>query len=134
MVCPVRSLTAGEWGRIAFWAVLFCFFYSATTEGELKPITLSLSPQACVIVCEVEATIVIPPHLDNRIAALVWIAGSSEWDVKWNPDGSVPSEFHRIIAFYESGDYDVSAVLLRTRNGKRQVFHDDKTVFVRGGS
>jgi hypothetical protein len=58
-----------NWKRVAFWVLLFAFWYTAPTEGD-APITLTVTPKVAIQNPYKDTTfrmlIRIPEHKDNR--------------------------------------------------------------------
>lgn len=118
-----------NWRWVAFWVTLFSVIYFWPTEGgEIKPIELKLSPQACLSPCEVRASLRIARHPDNRYAEIIWEYGSHGWTI----DGeNVPAEYPPITIFFRLvGEYDVYGTLFRIESGKQVAFQDKKRLIV----
>src|SRR5215813_8068851 len=83
-----------------------------------KPIELRVPSHDCVSPCEMNVTVLIPTHPDNRSASVVWSYNdSAELPVGANSD---QVEFTVPIGKFDKGDHTVYAVLVRERNGQQE--------------
>jgi hypothetical protein len=114
----------------AWWwlAFLFCIAGSPT-ERPQAPIRIHLAKRICTAPCEMNATVVIPKHPDNRSAAVVWsYDGNTDWPL--GPETEQVT-FTVAIGKLEKGDHTVYAVLLREKSGKQDTFEDSQRISVR---
>lgn len=94
-----------------------------------KPIELRVPLHQCVSPCEMNVTVLIPTHPDNRSASVVWSYNdSAELPVGANND---QVEFTVPIGKFDKGDHTVYAVLVRERNGQQETFQDSQHLSVR---
>src|SRR5436309_7525983 len=110
---------------------LACLFYVAgwQTSGPNVPIQLHLPELVCAAPCDMEATIVIQKHPDNRSASVVWGYGDSrEWQLS---PRTQQVTFTVSIGKFEKGEHVVYAVLLREKDGRRETFEASQRISVR---
>jgi len=123
-VRPPPVVTAA--GITACW--LACLPYAAQTDAPKLPIQLHLPKLVCAAPCDMEATVVIQKHPDNRLASVVWgYGGSKDWQL--GPD-TQQVRFTVAIGKLEKGDHIVYAVLLREKDGRRETFEDSQRISV----
>ena len=135
-----------NWKRVAFWAILFYLFYTAPTEGQMKPITLNIYPKLALASAFKRTTIRVEWHIarhpDNRRWAFSY--ESDNGDVS-SSQGSLNGDSPVIYPICTNdnprpcfrevlpGTYWFSACVYRVEENKVKPYCDHYTLEVRGG-
>ena len=103
--------------------------FSSQHASTSKPIELRVPSHECSAPCDMNVTVLIPLHPDNRSASVVW----SYRDNAELPVGADNQqvEFTVPIGKLDKGDHTVYAVLVRERNGQQETFQDSQHLAVR---
>jgi hypothetical protein len=112
--------------------ILTAMIVSALSLGQAgapKPIELRVPAHECAAPCDMQVTVLIPAHPDNRSAAVVWSYSGSA-DLHLGPNNP-QVEFAVAVGGFEKGDHMIYAVLMRERDGHQETFQDFQRVSVR---
>ena len=94
-----------------------------------KPIELRVPSHQCLAPCDMNVTVLIPTHPDNRSASVVWSYNDSAVLPVGADNKQV--EFTVPIGKFDKGDHTVYAVLVREKNGQQETFQDSQHLSVR---
>ena len=135
-----------NWKRVAFWATLFYLFYTAPTEGQMKPITLNIYPKLALASAFKRTTIRVEWHIARHPDNRRWAFGyeSDNGDVG-SSQGEMNGEYSYVVypvctrdnerpCFREvsQGTYRFYACVYRTVDGKIVSFCDYQNLEVHG--
>jgi hypothetical protein len=94
-----------------------------------KPIEVHVPAHDCAAPCDMEVTVSIPRHPDNRSASVVWsYDDSKDWTLG---PGTDQVEFAVSVGKFDKGAHAIYAVLVREKDGKRETFEDVQRISVR---
>jgi hypothetical protein len=94
-----------------------------------KPIELRVPSHECSAPCDMNVTVLIPAHPDNRSASVVWsYRDNAELPVGPN---AAQTQFSVKIGQFDKGDHTVYAVLVREKNGEPETYQDSQRISVR---
>ena len=103
--------------------------FSSQHASTSKPIELRVPSHECAAPCDMNVTVLIPLHPDNRSASVVWsYRDNAELPIGAN---SQQVEFTVPIGQFDKGNHAVYAVLVRERNGQQETFQDSQSISVR---
>jgi hypothetical protein len=106
------------------------FWSAAGWQGDAaKPIALHVPVHDCAAPCDMEVTVSIPTHPDNRSASVVWsYDDSKDWPLT---PATQQIEFPVSVGKFDKGNHAIYAVLVRETDGRRESFQDVQRISVR---
>ena len=115
--------------QISILTVIVSWSFSLLQTGPAKPIELRAPSHECSAPCNMNVTVLIPMHPDNRSASVIWsYRDNAELPVGSNTE---QVEFTVPIGKFDKGNHTVYAVLVREKNGERETFQDSQQILVR---
>ncbi len=114
---------------LPFRMATFLWSLAVWQTGPSKPIELRVPVHDCVAPCDMQVTVLIPAHPDNRAASVVWsYSGSTELHVGRD---TTQVEFAVGVGQFDKGDHTIYAVLMRETDGRQETFQDSQRISVR---
>ena len=114
--------------RMPLVGALFVWSLVAQQGGAPSEIQIHLPVHECSAPCDMDITVSIPKHPDNRSASVVW---SYDQSTEWPLGPRVQQiEFHASIGKFDPGVHTIYAVLVRDTRGKQETFQDSQRVTV----
>jgi hypothetical protein len=115
--------------RLPLIGVLLLWSAGGWQTEAAKPIEVHVPTRDCVAPCDMEVTVSIPTHPDNRSASVVWSYNDSK-DWTLGP-GTQQVEFAVSVGKFDKGAHAIYAVLVREKDGRRETFEDVQRISVR---
>jgi hypothetical protein len=115
--------------RVPLIGVLLLWSAGGWQTNAVKPIELHVPAHDCSAPCDMEVTVSIPAHPDNRSASVVWsYDDSKDWPLG---PGTQQVEFAVSVGKFDKGSHAIYAVLVREKDGRRESFQDVQRISVR---
>lgn len=113
-----------RWKVVAFWVLLFTFWYTAPTEGEGEPIKLGVTPKVQIAPIGkrgyVRATWKIEPHEDNAYYSFAY-SGTEEGSTLRSMDEYSTIHYERLLEL-PPGHYTFQACVIRKEKPKPKTY------------
>jgi hypothetical protein len=115
--------------RVPLIGVLLLWPAGGWQTDAAKPIELHVPVHECAAPCDMEVTVSIPTHPDNRSASVVWsYDDSKDWTLG---PGTQQVEFAVSVGKFDKGSHAIYAILAREKDGRREAFQDVQRISVR---